>query len=219
MGRLYLDKLPSLEGYTPDILYSDRTSHYDEKMAHLVTAYTNFCNKLNDLVGDAIKEVRDEEKNKELADKLRVALATKIDNRDVIHRNTYEDLLNNAFDLSVVMRIERSGYVNNVYGKTGDLTFETIKKLIIEGRCDAWFTIIEKSINDTKLGEENKLALIDALHMARQNLTEKDYEDNDSQANRLLTGFIKKVKAEKRLETNQSTKLVEPAEKLLSLLA
>ena len=114
-------------------------------MAHLITAYTNLCNKLNNLVVTAIGEVKDKEREKELDNELKTALATKIDNIDgEIHPSTYEDLLSNAFNLSVVMRIERAGYVNNISNKTGDLTLETISQLIIEGRCDAWFTIIEK---------------------------------------------------------------------------
>ncbi|MGH9977087.1 MAG: patatin-like phospholipase family protein, partial [Nitrososphaeraceae archaeon] len=132
-----------------DILYSDRTSNYDEKMAHLITAYTNFCNKMNNLVVTAIGDVKDKEREKELDNERKTVLTTKIDNIDgEIHPSTYEDLLSNAFNLSVVMRIERAGYVNNISKKTGDLTLETISKLIIEGRCDAWFTIIEKSISD-----------------------------------------------------------------------
>ena len=35
-----------------------------------------------------------------------------------------------------------------------------------------------KSINDAKLDDDNKCALIEALHNAEQNLIEKDYENN-----------------------------------------
>jgi NTE family protein len=203
-----------------DIIYSDRTSYYDEKMAHLITAYTNLCNKLNKLVATAIREVKVKKNRDELHKELKTALAAKIDNRDgMIHPTTNKDLLNNAFNLSVVMRIERASYVNNTSYKTGDLTFETISKLIIEGRCDAWFTIIEKSINDdAKLDNDNKLALINALHMARQNLIEKDYEDNDSQTYQLLTEFIKKVEAEKGREKDRLKNIIKSAEELLSIL-
>ena len=142
-------------------------------MAHLITVYTNLCNKLNNLVVTAIGEVKDSERGKELDNERIKALATKIDNIDgEIHPSTYKSL-NNAFNLSVVMRIERAGYVNNISNKTGDLTLETISKYIIEGRCDAWFTIIEKSISDAILDDDNKLALINALQTARQNLREK----------------------------------------------
>jgi hypothetical protein len=170
------------------------------------------------LVATAIREVKVKKNRDELDKELKTALATKIDNRDgMIRPSTYKDLLNNAFNLSVVMRIERASYVNNTSYKTGDLSFETINKLIIEGRCDALFTIIEKSIiNDTKPADKNKLALIKALHMARQNLIEKDYEDNDSQTYQLLTKFIKKV--EEGLEKHHSKNLVTSANELLSIL-
>jgi hypothetical protein len=117
----------------------------------------------------------------------------------------------------MVMRIERAGYVNTISNKTGDLTFETINKLIVEGRCDAWFTIIEKCINEVELGDE-KRALIEALRIAWQNLKEKDYEDNDSQTYQLLTEFIKKVEAETGLEKHHSKNLVTSARELLSIL-
>jgi NTE family protein len=41
------------------------------------------------------------------------------------------------------MRIECSSYVKGS-SKTGDLTLETINKLIKEGKCDIWFSVIEK---------------------------------------------------------------------------
>jgi len=174
-----------------DIIYSDRTSHYDEKMAHLITTYANLCNKLKKLVKDKKNEVVDKELEK--------LLATEIDNGDDIIPRTYGDLLSNAFNLSVVMRVERAGYVNNISNKTGDLTFETINKLINEGRCDACFTIIEKSINDLKRDDDEKKKLIDELNLAWQNLRDKDYEDNNSQTFYKLTEFIKKIKNEKKL--------------------
>jgi NTE family protein len=214
-----------------DIIYSDRTSHYDEKMAHLITDYANLCRQLNDrittdyanlcsqintLVDDQVKD----EKTKQIfKNRLNDITSTHVDDEDeIILRRKYKDLVESAFDLSVVMRVERRGYVNNTSAKTGDLTFETIKKLIIEGKCDAWFTIIEKSINDAKLDDKNKCVLIEALHNVGQNLEKKDYEDNDSQAYQLLTEFIKMVEAEKGLEKHHLRNLVASAREILSIL-
>jgi NTE family protein len=204
-----------------DIIYSDRTSHYDEKMAHLIADYANFCSKLKELVNNAIGQVKDEKKRQELEGSRDTILSTKVNDEDsTIHAKKYEDLVKSAFDLSVV-RIERRGYINNVSTKTGDLTFESISKLIIEGKCDAWLTIIEKCTNDLKLDDEHKQALIDSLNLAWQDLREKDYEDNNSQTYSLLGDFIKKVKDQKKSESEQSEQydsIVKFAEALLAVL-
>jgi NTE family protein len=42
-----------------DILYSDRTSHYDEKMAYLITDYATLVTQMKDLVNEAIYQVND----------------------------------------------------------------------------------------------------------------------------------------------------------------
>lgn len=55
----------------------------------------------------------------------------------------YEDLAGSTINLNVAMRIECSSYVKGS-SKTGDLTLETINKLIKEGKCDIWFSVIEK---------------------------------------------------------------------------
>ncbi|HEY7081684.1 MAG TPA: patatin-like phospholipase family protein [Nitrososphaeraceae archaeon] len=204
-----------------DIIYSDRTSHYDEKMAHLITDYANFCSQLEELVNKAIGQVKDEEKRLELEGNRNTILTTKVNDEDSnIHTKKYEDLVKSAFDLSVV-RIERHSYINNVSTKTGDLTFESISKLIIEGKCDAWFTIIEKCTNDLKLDDEQKQTLIDSLNLAWQDLRKKDYEDDNSKTYSLLRDFIKKVEDQKKLESEQYEQydsIVKFAQSLLAVL-
>jgi len=37
-----------------------------------------------------------------------------------------------GFKLTKLIRIERTNYINSIYGKTGDLTLQTINKLIKE---------------------------------------------------------------------------------------
>ena len=93
--------------------------------------------------------------------------------------------------------------------------------MIIEGKCDAWFTIIEKYTNDLKLDDDHKQALIDLLNLAWQDLREKDYEDNNSKTYCLLREFIKKVKDQKKLESEQSEQydsIVKFAQELLAVL-
>jgi NTE family protein len=120
--------------------------------------------------------------------------------------------------LNKVIRIERTNYINSIYGKTGDLTFETIHKLIKEGECDAWFSLIQQLIEDIR-------ASTDAVHI-RDSLLNKwnqviktlrdndyDYEANNSHIHRELTKFIGQIKKNKEiidgLKTNQSTKLMD----------
>jgi NTE family protein len=47
-----------------DIKYGDRTSHYDENMAHIITDYNNFVTEMKDLLTDAISKVNDKELQK-----------------------------------------------------------------------------------------------------------------------------------------------------------
>ena len=231
--KLRLDH-DSVKERASDIIYSDRTSHYDENMAHLITDYANFCSQLNNRitdyanfcsqlkvsVDDAISQVKDEREKqifKEFKDKLSDISLTHIDDED----RKYKDFVESAFDLSVVMRVERRGYINNTSAKTGDLTFESIKKLIIEGKCDAWFTIIEKCTNDLKLDDYHKQTLMDLLNLAWQDLREKDYEDNNSQTYCLLRKFIKKVKDEQKSESEQSEQydsIIKFSQALLAVL-
>jgi NTE family protein len=98
------------------------------------------------------------------------------------------------------------------------LTLETINKLIKEGKCDTWFSIIEKGINDLRLDDHNKHILISELDIVWQKLREKDYEDNDSYVYHLLTNFIENVQNKQKLEPYQSDKLVKPARSILAIL-
>jgi NTE family protein len=119
-------------------------------------------------------------------------LSTKTISKDIKDEaRKYEDLTRDEFNLNVVMRIERTNYINSISLKTGDLTLETINKLIKEGKCDAWFSIIQKEINDMKLNHRDRDSLIDKLDKAMQDVRRNDYEDNDSQTYHLLSEFIR----------------------------
>jgi hypothetical protein len=174
-----------------DLTYCDRTSHYDEENAHLIADYANYCNQLNELVDYAIDQTTDEIQSKVLKEKLSRILSTKICKETGLSRlRKYEDLSRYAFNLDVALRIERGSYINDGNSKTGDLTLETINKLIKEGKCDAWFSIIEKSIMDMNLDHHEKYTLASELNLVWQKLREKDYEDNNSEMYHMLREFI-----------------------------
>jgi hypothetical protein len=202
-----------------DLKYCDRTSHYDEENAHLIADYAKFCIQLRELVDDVISQTNNENEKRQLEEKLSRILSTKThDHNSPSYPRKYEALAGSAINLNVVMRIERGSYVNDVSRKTGDLTLETINKLLKEGKCDTWFSIIEKSIYDLKLDDRNKHILISELDMVWQKLRERDYEDNDSHVYHLLANFIENVKDKQKLEAYQSDILVKPAKELLAIL-
>ena len=155
-SKIDIDMLPAdhdgVKDRNNDIIYGDRTSHYDENMAHLIADYAKFGTQMKGLADEAICQVNDEKKKQQLEERLKTILETRTINKESkgLPRR-YEDLTRFGFNLTVAMRIERTNYINSIFGKTGDLTLETINKLIKEGRCDAWFSIIQKEIIDMNL--------------------------------------------------------------------
>jgi NTE family protein len=202
-----------------DITYADRNSRYDENITRLIGDYASFVTEMKDLLEEAICKVNDKNDKDVLKRKLNDILVTKTSNKGRKYEaRNYEDLIRGRFKLNKVIRIERTNYINSIYGKTGDLTFETIHKLIKEGECDAWFSLIQQLIEDIR-------ASTDAVHI-RDSLLNKwnqviktlrdndyDYEANNSHIHRELTKFIGQIKKNKEiidgLKTNQSTKLMD----------
>jgi NTE family protein len=136
-----------------DIIYGDRSSHYDEKMAYLVADLQDFAALMKNLSAEAIAKVRDESHKKELREKFddiltkritRTATASSkgLNDNDDDPISTYDDLLKGQYKLKVV-RIEmgeRAGddhYADSTSGKTGDFTANTTDGLIEEGKRDA----------------------------------------------------------------------------------
>jgi hypothetical protein len=117
-----------------DILYSDRTSHYDENMAHLVTDYTKFTLQMKNLAKVAISKVGNETDKADLQKKFEEILTTTSTSKDQrgLHEK-YKDLIKGQFELTKVMRIEYTDYTNSIFNKTADLTLETIEDLINQG--------------------------------------------------------------------------------------
>jgi hypothetical protein len=188
-------------------------------MTHLIGDYANFVTEMKDLLEDAICKVNDENDKGVLERKLNDILVTNTSNKDRKCRaRNYEDLLRGQFKLNKVTRIERTNYINSIYGKTGDLTFETINNLIKEGECDAWFSLIQQHTQDIQVRTDAvhiRDSLINKLNQAIKNLRNNDYnyEASNSHTHRKLTEFINQIKKNKEiidgLKTNQSTKLLD----------
>ena len=203
-----------------DIIFGDRTSHYDEKMAHLIADYANLGTQMKGLAYEAISQVNDEKKKHELEERFETILATKTTNKDSkAHPGRYDDLTRFAFNLTIAMRIERTNYINSIVGKTGDLTLETINKLIEEGKCDAWFSIVQKEVIDSDIAVRDKHHLIELLNKAMQNLRKNNYEDNDSQTYHWLTEFVKVLEDPEKPKTDRSTKIVKSVEAFMAIIA
>ncbi|MGA6989549.1 MAG: hypothetical protein WBX81_03985, partial [Nitrososphaeraceae archaeon] len=203
-----------------DIIFGDRTSHYDEKMAHLIADYANLGTQMKGLAYEAISQVNDEKKKQELEERFETILATKTTNKDSkAHPGRYDDLTRFAFNLTIAMRIERTNYINSIVGKTGDLTLETINKLIEEGKCDAWFSIVQKEVIDSDIAVRDKHHLIELLNKAMQNLRKNNYEDNDSQTYHWLTEFVKVLEDPEKPKTDRSTKIVKSVEAFMAIIA
>ncbi len=216
-SKVDCDKIPKdhdgIKDRQNDITYGDRSSHYDENMTHLITDYTNFATEMKELAKAAISKVNDEK----LQEKFLNILGTKTISKDRKGESRkYENLIK-RFKLKVI-RIERTNYTNSIHGKTGDLTLQTINKLIKEGEIDAWFSLIQNDINDMELLEKIKDSLIVKLNEAVENLRSNDYEDDDSQAYHTLTEFIEAAKNKHKLKSDDAVRLIKSVEALMARL-
>jgi NTE family protein len=202
-----------------DIIYADRNSRYDENITRLIGDYANFVTEMKDLLEEVICKVNDENDRGDLKRKLNDILVRKTSSKDrKCEPRNYEDLIREPFKLNNVIRIERTNYINSIYGKTGDLTFETINKLIKEGECDAWFSLIQQYIQNLQASTDAvqiRESLINKLNQVIKNLKDNDYVYKNDKYNmyRELTKFINQVKKNREiidgLKTNQSAKLIE----------
>jgi NTE family protein len=115
-----------------DITFCDRSSSYDENMAHLISNYKDFVSRMKDLANRAVSKSNDPQLQEEFENIL--ATCTE-DNRSNSCR--YEDLLKGQYKLTKVFRLQRKKDAYDVWGKTADLSLETIKQLIEQGEHDA----------------------------------------------------------------------------------
>ena len=125
-----------------DIVYGDRSSHYDEKQAHLIGDLQDFIARLKSLSTEAISKVGEgsdkERLKKELEEILTIPITWSRDSKSKSKQGTHNDLSKRYYKLTKVVRLERTKYEDSIFfGKTGDFTYETIQELIKEGINDA----------------------------------------------------------------------------------
>jgi NTE family protein len=108
------------------IQFSDKTI-YDEKVAKITTDYIDLSRKLIELA-------KSKGATNEDIDVILNENATSVSRSGENRR--YRKLLEGRFNLSNVLRIERSTDPDSIYGKIGDFTSKTIKTLIQQGYDD-----------------------------------------------------------------------------------
>lgn len=138
-SRIDLDHIPTkydeIKDRNNDILYGDRT-YIDQCAALFVTDYIDFIKRLKDLATNYIKEGDDRNAFEEEFESLKTKEARSRSNAVGKHRE-YGDLIKGRFELTKIRRIERQYDPNTSTSlKTGDITPETIDKMIKEGERD-----------------------------------------------------------------------------------
>jgi len=117
-----------------DLIYQDKTP-YDEKVANIVSDYYNFTNALMDLA------------KKKGATKTEIDAILDMQSKSS-HRNgerrTYRDLVDKRFDITKVIRIERSADKNDIANKWCDFSLGTISNLFDQGIEDALKTLAKE---------------------------------------------------------------------------
>jgi NTE family protein len=127
-----------------ELLFCDKTP-YDEKVADIVSDYTNFVSKLGKLAGEAIDGIGDINKKKDLQTRLEniYKIKAKTSHRSGEPRE-YQDLIKGRFEVNVI-RIERTSNIDNdISNKLLDYSADTIKQLTRDGFVDAMNVLKKK---------------------------------------------------------------------------
>lgn len=151
-----IDVWPSVDGYPVpsdldgirnrknDLTYQDMTP-YDEKVANIVSDYNDFVSLLRNVADKAIDGIGDVDLQKDLQKELEDLYSKKTRGR---HRTgvlrTYRDLADEKFDITKVIRIERSADKNDIANKWCDFSLGTISKLFEQGTLDALKTLAKE---------------------------------------------------------------------------
>ena len=114
-----------------DLTYQDKTP-YDEKVANIVSDYYNLTNSLMELS-------RKKGATKTEIDTI-LDMQSKSSHRTGVRR-TYRDLVNKKFDITKVIRIERSVDKDDIANKWCDFSLGTITNLFNQGIKDALKTL------------------------------------------------------------------------------
>jgi NTE family protein len=123
-----------------DLTYQDKTP-YDEKVANIVSDYYNLTKTLIDLA---------EKKGATKTDIDTILSMRSKSSHRTGERRFYRDLVDKRFDITKVIRIERSVDRNDIANKWCDFSLGTISYLFIQGIQDALKTLA-KEVNEVDL--------------------------------------------------------------------
>jgi NTE family protein len=110
-----------------DLTYQDKTP-YDEKVANIISDYYNLANTIMELA------------KKKGASKTEIDAILNIQSKSshrTGERRTFRDLVDKRFDITKVIRIERSFDKDDIANKWCDFSLGTISNLFIQGIEDA----------------------------------------------------------------------------------
>jgi len=211
-----------IKGRINDITFCDRNSHYDEKIAHLLTDYSNFTIQMRDLAVEAISKIVNESIKSKLQDKFDDILTRSATNKGQNHKDSdirYKDLLKGNFELSKVVRIERTNDTNNIWLKIADFTTDTVKNLIKEGEIDAWLSLIRDDIDSKELSSDVELknVLTDLSIQISKSIKIYNYQNSKNVCDN-LTAFINKVNEKKQIIDNLNPHQTENFSKSIEIL-
>jgi NTE family protein len=119
-----------------NILYGDRSSEHDQRVAMIMRDYVEIINELKDLALKHLKEDERETFEREFEESL-ISKEAKRSTAITGKNQKYGDLIMGTFELTKVLYIERKDDENTVSDKTADFTLDTIRALIRQGETEA----------------------------------------------------------------------------------
>lgn len=158
----------SVKNRLNELTYQDKTE-YEERVANIVSDYYKLTNSLIDLAKNKgatareIDAILDQE-----------AKSTHRTGKDYGKRRKYHDLLDKRFDITKLIRIERSGDRDDISNKWCDFSYGTISKLLEQGINDALDTLA-KDVKKAK-GIQAAYDQIDAFinEIKKQNIEDQN---------------------------------------------
>jgi hypothetical protein len=151
-----------------ELTYQDKTE-YEERVANIVSDYYNL---VNSLIGLAKSKGATDIDIDAILDK--DAKSTHRTGKDYGKTRKYRNLLDKRFDITKLVRIERSGDSDDISNKWCDFSSGTISKLLEQGIDDALNTLV-KDVKETK-GIQAAYDQIDAFinEIKRQNIEDQN---------------------------------------------
>jgi NTE family protein len=151
-----------------ELTFQDKTE-YEERVANIVSDYYNLVNLL---IGLAKSKHATDKEIDAILDK--DAKSTHRTGKDYGKTRKYRNLLDKRFDISKLVRIERSGDKNDISNKWCYFSSGTISKLLKQGIKDALNTLV-KAVKETK-GIQAANDQVDAFinEIKKQNIEDQD---------------------------------------------